>query len=238
MYELEDQPWFPRLLREFQTGYIGYLTARWAGYSRLLPLLHDPQCTAREQVDLCSGSGEPAITVFGGVARFTHLILTDLYPQHGVIQDAHITYDQRPMDARSFEPRSGTCYTMFNALHHFDDRDKVRLVHKLRAAGAEALLVEVLEPTVLCLCKVVLASTLGVLVFTPFVRPFSLARLLLTYVIPINIITITWDGLVSVLRSRSKSRYRALFAADPQGITVHHLQSRWRSIIAIQLLPS
>jgi len=238
MYELEDQPWFPRRLREYQTGYIGHVTARWAGYARLSPYLQGPWCTAREQVDLCSGSGEPAITVFKGAARFTRLILTDLYPQHRSTDDARITYDQRPVDVRRFEPRSGACYTMFNALHHVDDGDKVRLVGTLREAGAEALLVEVLEPTVLCALKVVLASTIGVLLLMPFVRPFSFARLLFTYVLPINIITITWDGLVSVHRSRSAAEYRALFAADPRGITVHHLPSRWRPLIAIQLVPS
>jgi len=238
MYELEDQPWFPQRLREFQTDYIGHLTARWAGYSGLLPLLNDPHCNAREQVDLCSGSGEPAIAVFRGVPQFTNLTLTDLYPPAGLTADTHVTYDPRPIDARHIEPRPNACYTMFNALHHFNDRDKVQLLHKLRAAGAEALLVEVLEPTVLCFGKALLASTLGVIVFTPFVRPFSFARLLLTYVIPINVITITWDGLVSVLHSRSEAQYRALFAADAKGITVHHLGGRWRSIIAIQLHPS
>ena len=40
-----------------------------------------------------------------------------------------------------------------------------------------------------------------VLLLTPFVRPFSWARLLFTYVIPIAVPLIVFDGIVSCLRS-------------------------------------
>jgi hypothetical protein len=49
-----------------------------------------------------------------------------------------------------------------------------------------------------------------VLLFTPLVRPLTPLRLLLTYVIPVAPLTITWDGLVSALRAHRPEELRAL----------------------------
>lgn len=46
-------------------------------------------------------------------------------------------------------------------------------------------------------------SPINVLLVTPFIRPFSLGRLLFTYLIPVVPIFVWWDGLVSVLRTYS-----------------------------------
>ncbi|MEO8732750.1 MAG: hypothetical protein ABI373_00330, partial [Flavobacteriales bacterium] len=185
--------------------------------------------------DLCSGSGEPAISVFEHSTCFTRLTLTDLYPRSSFPSTGMVTYDPRPVDAKTMEIFPGACYTMFNAFHHFTDSEKVGLVHRLRGAGNEAFLVEVLEPTALCLAKVLVATTVGTLLFMPFVRPFSFARLFFTYIVPINVLTIAWDGVISVFRSRSLAQYRALFAADAQGISVHRLPATLQAIIVIHL---
>ncbi len=235
MKELEDQPWFPALLRQFQTDHIGYVATRWPGYDALLPLLMDPVRVARAQVDLCSGSGEPAITVHRLSLSAEPLTLTDLYPRHAFHHNGPISYDHRPLDVRMLKAQSSTCYTMFNAFHHFSDAEKLCLVHKLRAARAEAFLVEVLEPRLWCLLKVLVATTVGTLLLAPFVRPFSSLRLFFTYIVPVNVLTITWDGVISVLRSRTAAQYKALFAADPEGIVVHRLPGRLQRIIVIQL---
>lgn len=46
-------------------------------------------------------------------------------------------------------------------------------------------------------------TPIGVLLFTPWVRPRTLTRLVLTYLIPIAPIVVTWDGLASTLRCYS-----------------------------------
>jgi hypothetical protein len=49
-----------------------------------------------------------------------------------------------------------------------------------------------------------------VLLLTPFVRPFTLWRLLLTYVVPVAVPLILWDGIVSCLRSYTPDELREL----------------------------
>ena len=60
-----------------------------------------------------------------------------------------------------------------------------------------------------------------VLLVTPFVRPFSLARLLLTYLVPVLPLLILWDGIVSCLRTYRPDELLALTA----GLDGH----RWRA---------
>jgi hypothetical protein len=56
------------------------------------------------------------------------------------------------------------------------------------------------------LLKIIFTTTIGQIILTPFVKPFSWMRLVFTYIIPINLFTITWDGVVSVLKSESHTK--------------------------------
>ena len=51
----------------------------------------------------------------------------------------------------------------------------------------------------------VLFSPITVLLLTPLARPFSMIRLLFTYIIPLIPFFVLWDGVVSVLRTYSIS---------------------------------
>jgi hypothetical protein len=73
------------------------------------------------------------------------------------------------------------------------------------------------------------------LVLTPFIRPFSLKRMIFTYIIPINIITITFDGIVSVLKSRSVKQYQGLFANRGQAMNIFRLKNGLNRLIVIQI---
>lgn len=133
------------------------------------------------------------------------------------------------------EFHAGTCYTMFNAFHHFNDSDKVKTAEKIQAAGRNAFFAEILEPSFFCLLKVIFLTTVGALLFTPFVKPFSIKRLLLTYVFPINIFTIFFDGVVSVFKSRSVKQYRKLFAHLGESIKVFRFKNFLSPLIIIQI---
>jgi hypothetical protein len=124
---------------------------------------------------------------------------------------------------------------MFNAFHHFTDEEKLNIVQDMQNSDCTAFIVEILEPTVWCLLKVVFTTTLGSLVLTPFIRPFSLKRIIFTYIIPINIITITFDGIVSVLKSRSLTQYQYLFANKDAAINIFRLKNGLNRLIVIQI---
>lgn len=162
--------------------------------------------------DLCSGSGEPAISIYRRSGVFDALTLSDKYPSSDFKDnDTAITYYPSSVDATSTNFTRENTYTMFNAFHHLSAEERERSVRRIKAAGANAYFVEILEPTLVCGIKIFLGTTIGVLLLMPFVRPFSLGRLFFTYLIPINIITIAWDGLLSVARSKSYSYYESLF---------------------------
>ena len=58
----------------------------------------------------------------------------------------------------------------------------------------------------------ILVSPLGVLLLTPFVRPFRLARFVWTYLPPVVPLVGLWDGIVSCLRTYSPEELRSLVA--------------------------
>jgi hypothetical protein len=49
-----------------------------------------------------------------------------------------------------------------------------------------------------------------VLLFTPLIRPLTLPRVLLTYVVPLFPLVIFWDGLVSALRAHRPEELRRM----------------------------
>jgi len=235
MQELEDLPWFPAIFRNYQTEHIGTLAVLLSVPDVFLAYLRRSAPREGPLVDLCSGSGELAATLFRRAGQFTGLTLTDLYPHWGFSAPERVIYDPRPLNVLALDPVPGTCYTMFNAFHHFTAGEQEGLVRKCRKAGVEAFFVELLEPTMLCMVKVLVASTIGVLLLAPFVKPFSLGRLFFTYVLPVNVLTITWDGVVSVLRSRTAAHYREGSVVAELGAQVHRLQGRWLPLTVIHV---
>jgi hypothetical protein len=235
MKELEDLDRFPVLLRNYQTEFIGAVVVWLRVYAPLTRRLRQRLGAPVPMVDLCSGSGEPAITIHRESCTFSSLTLTDKFPGRRPPPDAPWSYVQESVDALDLEPERGTCYTMFNAFHHFRDQEKLRIIHRLRDRGSEACFVELLEPTVLCALKVILMGTMGTLLFTPFVRPFSLGRLFFTYIVPVNVITITFDGVVSVLRARSAKQFRALLSDEDGAVQVTRLDGRILPLTLITL---
>lgn len=210
MKELEDLDVLPAWLRRFQMEFIGWFAVRCGIYRPLVDHWRSAGGPGPVRLDLCSGSGEPAISVHRKFGGAHDLVLSDRYPQP-VPSNARITCINA--DARTLELDSNTSYTMFNAFHHFDRAEQQRLIARVRDAKADAWFVEPLRPGPFCFCQVALATTVGVLLLTPFVRPFSWMRIVMTYLLPVVPLAIAWDGLVSVFRSRSPRYYKRLFDA-------------------------
>jgi ubiquinone/menaquinone biosynthesis C-methylase UbiE len=237
MKELEDHSWFPPVLRNFQTDFIGFVVASFNVYDAFIQHLKNLSLPVQSMTDLCSGSGEAAINIFRKSNCFSHLYLSDKFPNDLKLDDGKISYDKTSTDVLEMEFNHGTYYTMFNAFHHFTDEEKLKIVTKIQNSGSGAFIVEILEPTVFCFLKIFFTTTLGSLLLTPFIRPFSLKRLFFTYILPINILTISFDGIVSVFKSRSVKQYQKLFTDNGHAIKVFRLQNRLSNIIIIQIEP-
>jgi len=82
--------------------------------------------------DLCSGSGEPAISICNKGQCFSRLQLTDKFHSSLSINDANISYDVNSTDVLEIAFNPETYYTIFNAFHHFPDEEKVNIVQDMQ----------------------------------------------------------------------------------------------------------
>jgi ubiquinone/menaquinone biosynthesis C-methylase UbiE len=233
--ELEDYSWFPPVLRNFQTEFIGFIVARFNVYGVFIDHIKTLRRPPQSMTDLCSGSGEPAISIFKNSKCFSHLILSDKYPNTANLHGDKIYYEKSKVDVLEMEFRPGTCYTMFNAFHHFTDEEKLKIAQKIQNSGSDAFIVEILQPNIFCFLKILFATTIGSLFLTPFIRPFSIRRLLLTYILPVNTIAIAFDGILSVAKSRSAKQYQNLFYQSVHAIQVYELKSNLSQLVVIQI---
>jgi hypothetical protein len=234
--ELEDSSWFPSILRNFQTEFIGFIVSHFGVYNPLIRYLQALALPDMEQVDLCSGSGQPAIHIFEATRCFQQLSLTDKFPNQYHGTNKKIIYKAVKTDVLRMTFESGKCYTMFNAFHHFSADEKLFIVQKIQGAGSHFIFAEILEPRFFCASKVIFISTAGQLLFSPFIKPFSLKRLFFTYIIPLNLITVTLDGVISVIKSGKPCYYTALFK-QMECIKIKRMQGLLSPVIIIHSLP-
>jgi hypothetical protein len=234
MKELEDYNWFPPLLRNFQTDYIGFVVAKFNIYQVFIEYLKTLDYPNSIAYDLCAGSGEPACSIFSKSGVFTKLFLSDKYPNAKFINRENIIYVDESIDVLSLQFEKGYTYTMFNAFHHFSDLEKQSIVQKCDQANANLFIIEILEPNAWMLLKVMTLTTFGVLLFNPFVKPFSWKRLFFTYILPLNILTISIDGIISVFKSNSLTQYKNMFVGNKK-IKAFHLKKGISSLVVLEL---
>jgi hypothetical protein len=226
LIELEDLPGFPAVLRRQQVEFIGWLVHRFGIYAPVTSLISSAlaQVSSNDVTDLGSGSGGPILLLLRD-KRLAHarFLLTDRFPPRDGSNDGtkdgvkggtkdgtedrsfdrtgggRLRWHPDPVDALESQVPGTGLITIFNAFHHFSAEQQRRV---LRAHASRGVLVfEVLQPSLLVFLKILITTTLGQLLLAPFVRPFRWERMLFTYLVPLNLITIPWDGLVSVLRS-------------------------------------
>jgi hypothetical protein len=212
MFEWEDQPWFPNLLRQMQTDFIGWLVEVMHVYQNLGSHVNSEQSFSGDTVfiDLCSGNGGPVKDLISGIQKrqttsknssgnHIRAILTDKFPPISFSNTNQIKYHPTSIDALEVPDTLIGIRTMFNAFHHFSEDQKRKLIHVHGEKGF--LVAEIITPDLLSFVKILFTTIAGQILLAPFVRPFSWLRLLFTYLLPVNLFTVTWDGLVSVLKS-------------------------------------
>lgn len=211
--ELEDHDWFPATLRRWQMDFIGNVAVWTQLYKPLVPVLDKliADNTSTRLQDVCSGSGMPAIFIHNKLNNKIPMLLTDKYPV-SARSDSRVAYANDPVDINELQPSADTVYTMYNAFHHFSTGQQNELVEKFSRNKTPFLFAEVLEPGVFRIIKIFFTGTIGQLLAAPFVKPFSLARLFFTYIIPVNLFTVTYDGIISVIRSKTVDQYATQFA--------------------------
>jgi hypothetical protein len=226
-FELEDQPWMPRIVRESGMAYLRFAAEKLGAAEKMRPLIESilDRSGEKEILDLCSGGAGPLIEVASGLARNgreTSVTLSDRFPDPGAIELAETSgiaglhYESQPMDALDVPPDRAGLRTLFNAFHHMRPEQAREILASAVRGRRPIAVLEVLQRKPLSLIGM-LFSPLLVLLVVPFLRPFRLAWIPLTYLIPIIPLFIVWDGVVSCLRIYDENELLSLASkADPE----------------------
>ena len=224
LIEIEDHPWCPRAVRDGVTDWLGFMANATKAYNAVAPKIRAAMSATRTTsiVDLCSGGGGPWLTLERELAASgpVRVELTDLYPNLDAFESIHeqsggrCTFRRESIDATDVPVGLDGVRTMFTAFHHFPpDLARAIIADAVRKRRAIAIF-EPVDQRVLPLLVMPL-QIMGMAMLTPFVRPFTWSRLVLTYVVPLIPFIVFFDGTVSVLRIYSLDELRELVEGIP-----------------------
>ncbi len=211
--ELEDYHWFPQWMRNHQMEFLAFMTLTFKLYQPIEAffklILHKQR--HRQWTDACSGTGAPALYLRDQMNWPYPLILTDLYPmQHGITQQGQTFFLQNSVDILQQLPPGDGLISLFNSFHHFNHQQQKAILHRVATTNRIFFVAEILQPTLWSGFLVLFSTTIGQLMFAPFIRPFSVWRLVFTYLIPVHIFTTLIDGLISVIKSPNAKYFSQL----------------------------
>lgn len=226
--ELEDQRFMPKLLREAGMAYLRFMGDRLRVAEQVRPLIEDTleHSGESEILDLCSGGGGPVLALARAMAadgRAVPITLTDRFPDPGAIELAMasripgLRYETEPVDALTVTPERKGLRTLFNAFHHLRPEQAREVLAKAVASRRPIVVVEILRRSPIAVLGM-LGVPLMTLLIVPFLRPFRLAWIPLTYLLPAIPLFILWDGIVSCFRIYNEEELLSMAkVADPDG---------------------
>ncbi|MBU2489036.1 MAG: class I SAM-dependent methyltransferase [Proteobacteria bacterium] len=221
LFEIEDQPWCPSLIRDGITDALEF-HARVAGpyraiADRLFAAIRESG--AERVVDLCSGGGGPWIFLSRLAGKrgtpLPEILLTDLFPNRRAFDRARdlsggvLTPLDQGVDATRVPEDLSGFRTLFSGLHHFPPQVARAILADAVDRGQGIGVFEFVgrHPSALAFC---LATPWFMLTAAPFFGPLSARRFLFTYVAPAIPLAASFDGVVSCLRAYSPAELRDL----------------------------
>lgn len=227
LFELEDQPWFPQLLRVGITDYLATITDRTRSYAPVVPSIVASVAPTAEPLirDFCSGGGGPWPALWPAVASAVpgaRLELTDAFPNpHAVTRfpvNRAVTYRSTALEGTSPWPDDAALATFFSAFHHFPPAQATDVLRQASQTRTPVAVFEVTQRSLKALA-IMCVVPIAVLLMTPTIRTFRWWRLLFTYVVPLIPIAVWWDGVVSCWRTYQPDELMALaMRAAPSGM--------------------
>jgi hypothetical protein len=222
LFEIHDQEWCPRAIRDAVTDYLQFVIARTKPYAAVIPILAAAlkRSGTRPVLDLCSGAGGPWLWLQPILAEQgvnVSVCLTDKFPNLALepsraVPGRAIRYHPGPVDATRVPDELVGFRTIFSAFHHFRPGEaRAVLADAVRKRHGIAV-VEGTHHSALAMLLMLLVP-LMVLLMTPFIRPFRWSRLFWTYLIPVVPLVALFDGLVSCLRTYGVQEMRELTEA-------------------------
>ena len=220
LFELEDQSWFPQVIRDAGTDFMRFVAEMAKPYGTVVPRLGRALTATGSQgvLDLCSGGAGPVIAIRDALAADgcqLPITLTDKFPNRVAFEYAkrrsggEVGYIEGPVDATAVPPDLLGFRTLFSGLHHFRPEAARRILQDAVDQRRSIGVFEMTQRTLVYLLGSLLLPSV-LFLSTPFIRPFRWSRLFWTYVIPVVPAFLTWDAFVSCLRTYSPKELREL----------------------------
>jgi len=131
---------------------------------------------------------------------------------HGVC-DCSTEYSASSVDATNCSEPG--IRTVFAGFHHFEPDLATKVLANAVSTRAPIAIFEVTERSVRNFIEFGILLPILALLFTPFIKPFSWARLFYTYIIPIVPIILTVDGYTSCIRTYREDEFMAIVRSIP-----------------------
>jgi hypothetical protein len=219
LFEVLDQAWCPRVLRDGATDCLEAVTSAGDIYGSVRePIFAAMRKTGKQQVvDLCSGGGGPWLSP-RWISRLEtesdlSVALTDRFPSSALSERLHqgsrITSVGSAVDATHVPEELGGFRTVFSSFHHFPDAMANKILRDVVDSGEGFASAEVTSRSLRALVTM-FVMPLAAWFLTPRIRPFRWSRLFFTYLLPAIPAVLLWDGLVSCLRTRTPEELLAL----------------------------
>ncbi|WP_291724913.1 hypothetical protein [Bernardetia sp.] len=212
LFEFEDQKWFPTFLRNYGTDFLQFLSNKTKMYKPIIPLIENliSKNQTNQIIDLGSGGGGGLIWLNEALKKnnpHLKIILTDYYPnitafEHTKSVAKNFDYIPTSVDAKNVPQDLKGVRTQFLSFHHFKPIEAKQILQNAVDAEQSIAIFEAQERTIPSILAM-LFSPITVLLVTPFIRHFSIGRIIFTYFIPIVPLFVLWDGVVSSLRTYS-----------------------------------
>lgn len=211
LFELEDQSWFPNIIRDLATDYLQFMETKLELHQPVVPLLTRAlrESGTTTVVDLCAGGGGPVVALQQDMMRDgvpVRFILTDKFPNLAAFRQLEHDHPgiegfRESVDATDVPSHLAGFRTVFNAFHHFTPEHARAVLRSAVSARQPIGVFEIPERKIWIVLTTALLTPILVLLATPFIRPFRWSRLLFTYLLPLVPLTCFWDGFVSQLRA-------------------------------------
>jgi hypothetical protein len=229
LFEFEDFPWFPSIIRDGGTDYLRLLFRLLRFYQPVIPVLIDlmEKSGKPEILDLCSGGGGPV----GYIAdRMPHELrvsftLSDKFPnvesfaalkEHS---DGAIDYMAAPVDVLDVPEDIPGIRTLFSAIHHFRPEGVKKILSDCIRSAKPIAIFDGGDKHIGAILGILLLHPVLFLFCTPFMKPFRWSRILFTYLIPLIPLYTLWDGVISILRMyRPRELQTIAREADPEAL--------------------
>lgn len=210
LFEFEDYDWFPKIIRDGGTDFLGFVLKYIKFYEPSINILEDvvKRSGHHHIVDLCSGNGGPISLVHDKIDKDLQVsyTLSDKFPNRAAYKKLKTTsngiidFKSESLDILNDIIITEGIRTLFTAIHHFKPEEVRLILNNAIIDRAPIAIFDGGNKHIGSILAIVLTHPIWFFFGTPFIRPFKWSRLLLTYIIPLIPLYAIWDGIVSILR--------------------------------------